>query len=97
MGILADKFNNWKNRREEKRLDRLEGDIMKLADRIKYNPKFDKVFEQFNNAEEFTKRINENFIWFSAKPYQIRKFYLTHYEKHHYKSLAYQCLGRERV
>lgn len=81
MGILVDKFNNWKNRREEKRLDRLEGDIMKLADRIKYNPKFDKVFEEFNNAEEFTKRINENFIWFSAKPYQIRKFYLTHYDR----------------
>lgn len=75
MGV-RDLINRYRLTRENKRLDKLEEDIMKLSDRLKYNPKVNNVLDDYNTAERFSNRITENFVWFGGNPRQLRNFYL---------------------
>lgn len=75
MRIIDYLFN--KQKRENRRLDKLESDIVKLTNRFKYNPKINNLLNDYNNSEAFSNRITENFIWFSGNTISLRKFYLT--------------------
>lgn len=72
---IFDLFN--KQKRENRRLDRLESDIMKLTNRFKYNPRINNLLNNYNTAEAFSNRVTENFIWFSGNTRALRDFYLT--------------------
>jgi hypothetical protein len=74
MGI----FRNIRNYFNEKRLTRLESDLMTLSSRnIQFNPKHITNVDYIDPQREFTLRTQENLIWFIGKARLIRQFYAT--------------------
>jgi len=77
---LFDRYRGWLGRRKEKkdnkRLDRLEADLNMLSARgIKYNPKYYRPVETISPEQEFSLSVIENLVWFTGKPRLIRQFY----------------------
>ena len=71
-------FTNIKNYFDNRRRARLESDLRVLASKgVVFNPKHIIDKDHFNPEREFSLRVYENYVWFSAKPYQIKHFYQT--------------------
>lgn len=74
MGI----FRNVKNYFDNRRRERLRGDLKVLASEdINFNPKHIVGKDYFDPQREFTLRVMENYVWFTGKPRLIRQFYMT--------------------
>jgi hypothetical protein len=65
-------INDWFTAR---RLNRLESDLMRLQNKITFEPKYIPMSLKAQTAEEFTRRISEYLIWFMGNSKQIRDFY----------------------
>lgn len=72
-------FDSIKERREERRLTKLEQDLKKVKDRIGFNP-YKQVVISTNTEEEerFTRRIQEFKILATGNSELIRKFYRSY-------------------
>lgn len=74
MGI----FRNIRNYFNEKRLTRLEGDLMALSNKgIYFNPRHITNTYYIDPQREFTLRTQENLVWFMGKASLLRQFYGT--------------------
>lgn len=60
---------------KERRLNRLETDIMTLRNRLKFDPRFTVGTMKNINSEDFTKRIEEYLVWSSGSARLLYEFY----------------------
>jgi hypothetical protein len=65
-------INDWFTAR---RLNRLESDLMRLQNKITFEPKYIPMSLKAQTSEEFTRRISEYLVWFMGNAKQIRGFY----------------------
>lgn len=70
-------FRNINDYFTNKRLRRLEDDLMRLKNKMEFNPRYVQLFDNINIQEEFSKRISEYLVWFTGHPRLLRQFYQT--------------------
>jgi A118 family predicted phage portal protein len=77
---IKERLYKAKDKRESKRLSKLEGDIMTILnkhDKAVFNPRLvNGIFDE-NEELEFSRRVLENRVWYTGKPKLLRRFYTT--------------------
>lgn len=61
-----------------RRLNRLEGDLKMLQNKINFNPKYAIGLEDIETSEYFTQRLEEYRIWYMGSSRLLREMYRTH-------------------